>query len=1001
MIAPGKVRIVLLAMLVALMCLVVPMGVNGQDEPDLQQQAEAILQQMTVPERIGQLFLVTFQGDRATADSVVADLITNYHVGGVTLSSRNNNLTGYSDPAATPLQVSELINNLQSLALRGFSLDAGEIIDEDSIPPSPVPVRETIPIPLFIATSQDGDSLPLTNVLPGFTAIPNNMAIGATWNPDNARRVGKVAGSELASTGINLLLGPSLDVLERPAPRSASDLGTSSFGGDPYWTGLMGRAYIAGVHEGSGGRMAVSARSFPGKGSSDRPVDEEVPTVRRSLEQLKQIELAPFFAVTRDPIGAESAADALLTTHIRYQGFQGNIRATTAPVSLDPQALNSLMALPEFAGWRRDGGLVISDSLGARSVERFYDDTGRDFPHRQVAKDALLAGNDLLFVEDFALGENDYTTELANIKDTINWFEGRYESDPTFRQRVDDAVIRILKLKLRLYNADFSTENVIGSDAEAVSSFQPSEDNSFFDIAESAVTLLAPGIDELTNRLVSPPGLSQKIVIFTDERNIRPCQNCPEISLLGKTQLQERILALYGPEGSGQVQPDNMTSFSFSELNEYLDAGGGPISPPTPEIAEGTIPAESTEEGESDQDSTATPGPSPTPQPTPTLPADYRIQEALRDADLLVFAPLNAGPNAAQNDADALSRFLAEQPAQVSKSQVVVLAFDAPYFLDSTEISKLTAYYGIYSRTNAFIDAAVRALFLESPLVGSSPVSIDGIQYDLFSQTQPDPGQLIELFFVVAGEIESTPRQETLSAAIGETLNLRTGVIVDRNGNPVPDGTLVRFILRDRVQGTVTILGDRPTSNGVAQLDYILEARMGPGQFRITAESGEANISQEVDIVIEEGAQLAIIIPTPAPTETPTPTPTPTQTPEPTTTPQPLLPTATPPLIEAEREPGLLIGLGALRSLLGIFSGLLMVGILSSYFNRRFQSTTSTQRLGRLLWGITGGLLLYNYYALGFPGSVLIAGMGSVAGLLLVIGGGLAGILLYRPLRQE
>src|SRR5690606_30054817 len=147
--------------------------------------------------------------------------------------------------------------------------------------------------------------------------------------------------------------------------------------------------------------LAVAARNFPGIGSSDRPVDEEVPTVRRSLDQLKQIELAPFFAVTRDPAGTPASADALLATHIRYQGLQGNIRATTAPLSLDPQALNALLALPELAPWRQSGGLVVSDALGVRSVELFYDDTEREFPHRQVAKDALLAGNDLLYLADF------------------------------------------------------------------------------------------------------------------------------------------------------------------------------------------------------------------------------------------------------------------------------------------------------------------------------------------------------------------------------------------------------------------------------------------------------------------------------------------------------------------------------------------------------------------------------------------------------------------------
>ena len=92
------------------------------------------------------------------------------------------------------------------------------------------------------------------------------------------------------------------------------------------------------------------------------------------------------------------------------------------------------MALPEFAPWRQGGGVIVSDRLGARSVQRFYDDTEREFPHRQVAKDALLAGNDLLFVADFALGGGDEADQVANVKDTIAWFRDRYETDPTFRQ---------------------------------------------------------------------------------------------------------------------------------------------------------------------------------------------------------------------------------------------------------------------------------------------------------------------------------------------------------------------------------------------------------------------------------------------------------------------------------------------------------------------------------------------------------------------------------------
>jgi beta-N-acetylhexosaminidase len=139
------------------------------------------------------------------------------------------------------------------------------------------------------------------------------MAIGATWVPDLARQVGFVAGSELSALGINLLLGPSLDVLESPREQGG-DLGVRSFGGDPFWVGEMGKAYISGVHEGSTGRIAVISKHFPGYGSSDRLPEEEVATVRKFDKKKSNYS---FLTVTGDCHYRGATDDYCI---IRYQG---------------------------------------------------------------------------------------------------------------------------------------------------------------------------------------------------------------------------------------------------------------------------------------------------------------------------------------------------------------------------------------------------------------------------------------------------------------------------------------------------------------------------------------------------------------------------------------------------------------------------------------------------------------------------------------------------------
>ena len=78
--------------------------------------------------------------------------------------------------------------------------------------------------------------------------------------------------------------------------------------------------------------------------------------------------MRPFFAVTGNAPDAGSTADGLLVSHIRYRGFQGNIRATTRPVSFDAQALGEILKLPQFSAWRDNGGLTVSDDLVARGI---------------------------------------------------------------------------------------------------------------------------------------------------------------------------------------------------------------------------------------------------------------------------------------------------------------------------------------------------------------------------------------------------------------------------------------------------------------------------------------------------------------------------------------------------------------------------------------------------------------------------------------------------------
>ena len=71
-------------------------GLFQGDDPAVN--AIQMLAKMRPEERVGQLFLVTFNGSTADENSQIYDLITNYHVGGVALLASNDNFAAFSSP---------------------------------------------------------------------------------------------------------------------------------------------------------------------------------------------------------------------------------------------------------------------------------------------------------------------------------------------------------------------------------------------------------------------------------------------------------------------------------------------------------------------------------------------------------------------------------------------------------------------------------------------------------------------------------------------------------------------------------------------------------------------------------------------------------------------------------------------------------------------------------------------------------------------------------------
>ncbi len=765
--------------------------------------------------KIGQLAMVSFPGTSLSNDADIAALITDYALGGVLLRPQNGNF-GASRIAASDFI--SMTNRLQELAW--VSSRGGWESPLDVLP------YQAPYLPLFIAVEPAVEGIAVTSFITGASVLPSSMALGATWNRALAEATGQTVGRELAALGVNFYLGPDLNVSYTPRPGDAADLGVSVFGGDPYWVGELGSAYVRGLHQGSANRLAVAPRHFPGLGSADRPVEEEVPTVQLSLEQLKQIELAPFYTLARGMPADVNVADAFLVTHIRYRGFQGNIRQSTRPISFDAAALQ--LALQDVLPWRMSGGLIVSDNLGMKSVRRFDDPRELSFNARRVARDALLAGNDMLIMDHFALSET-WSDHFANIRDTLEFMVQRYETDTTFQARVDEALYRIISLKLRLYPVRSLTAARVDPTAAAESLGRGHSIAA--QVATAALTRLAPFSDDL---LPPPPVEGERIVIFTQENPVTLAETGSVIAPLSSAMVLDTLLRLYGPDGSGQIRLSLVEGFTFTDLAALLE----------------------------------------NPTPAPEDPALVAVQRAR----WIIFA--TTGLDARNPESAALKTFLNQQ-AGLLEGRIVVFNFGAPYDLDSTEISKLDLYYALYSPVDVFVQAGMRALFQDLPATGIAPVSIAALSYSLPLQMTPDPRQIISLTVVNEEGQEMSP-VETQEIRKDDIIYLRTSPVLDRNGNSVPDKTPVVFTLTYPQESRVETIAAE-TKNGIAFTSVTLDR---VGLLDITVHSEPAAALFHLQLTIREGQSVIMISITPTPEPTPLP---PTPTPEPTATPEPLL----------------------------------------------------------------------------------------------------------------
>lgn len=295
---------VLLLSIVILVTLICYAGDNAESK------ARKILSQMTLEEKVGQLFLTSFKGQ----NSIDAKYrLGKFHNGGFIIYEAN-------------VRSRSQLKNLISI-LKGSSSRLG--------------------IPLFVAIDHEGGHINRLAKIIGKETSARDLVLGGS--SEKAYEKGKKDAIALKSLGINLNFAPVLDV--RTNPRDTM-LGDRSFGDDPRLVSEFGLKYLRGLS--SEGLVGV-AKHFPGHGSVDVDSHYALPMVELSKDELNSVDLKPF----RDAI--DDGAKALMIGHLLVKSID-----ETLPSSISPKIINGL--LREEMGFN---GLVFTDALDMGALKNF------------------------------------------------------------------------------------------------------------------------------------------------------------------------------------------------------------------------------------------------------------------------------------------------------------------------------------------------------------------------------------------------------------------------------------------------------------------------------------------------------------------------------------------------------------------------------------------------------------------------------------------------------
>ena len=331
-----------------------------QTDP-VEEQAAQLVSQMTLEDKIAQMFVITPNALTGYASGVTAagdttkEAYQSRPVGGIVYMA--DNLTD-------PEQTTTMLSNMQEIA------------------------RERTGLPVFLCVDEEGGSVARSagNDAFGVTDVGNMSDIGASGDVQNAYNAGSTIGSYLAALGFNVDFAPVADVLTNPDNQV---IGQRSFGSDAQTVAGMVTSELQGL---SAAGVYGMVKHFPGHGGTSGDSHDGAVSTDKTLEELMAEELVPFQSAI------DGGVNFVMVGHISAP----NVTGDNAPATLSKVLITDVLR-----GQMGYNGIVITDAMNMEAITGFYNSD-------KAAVLAVTAGADMILMPA------DYNTAYTGILNAVN-----------------------------------------------------------------------------------------------------------------------------------------------------------------------------------------------------------------------------------------------------------------------------------------------------------------------------------------------------------------------------------------------------------------------------------------------------------------------------------------------------------------------------------------------------------------------------------------------------